>query len=95
MDVPSSVGEILEGPIEPEDPDEDDNGPVFSGEMVLKMLILDASGIKRYVMSCYVMNPVIWFLSQDALSLSFQLICRPLVQEVYISMSPEKQGKIK
>ncbi|PFX34574.1 Sperm-associated antigen 17 [Stylophora pistillata] len=33
VDVPSSQGERLEGPIEPEDPDGYENGPVFSAEM--------------------------------------------------------------
>ena len=45
MDVPSSQEERLEGPIEPEDADGYENGPVFSGEVLLQ----------RFIMLCYAM----------------------------------------
>lgn len=34
VDVPSSMGEELEGPVEAEDPDDEENAPMFSGEKV-------------------------------------------------------------
>ena len=34
VEVPPSVGEVVEGPVEAEDPDEDKDIPMFSGEFV-------------------------------------------------------------
>lgn len=35
MDVTSSMGEVVEGPVEADDPDDVDNVPMFSGMSIL------------------------------------------------------------
>lgn len=35
MDVTSSMGEVVEGPVEADDPDDVDNVPMFSGMFIL------------------------------------------------------------
>ena len=62
MDVPSSQEERLEGPIEPEDADGYENGPVFSGEVLLQRFIMLCyamlcSAVLLYTVNCCVLLP--------------------------------------
>ncbi|XP_078373230.1 sperm-associated antigen 17-like isoform X2 [Oculina patagonica] len=50
VDVPSSVGEVVEGPVEAEDPDEEENVPMFSADMPQvgpRSLYFDVTGEAR------------------------------------------------
>ena len=58
MDVPSSQEERLEGPIEPEDADGYENGPVFSGEVLLQRFnAMQCCAVLLYTVNCCVLLP--------------------------------------